>query len=599
MDRTRGLTTRAVAAGLLASATLIALPASAHAAAYSISAIQGSTRISPHNGSTVTTTGIVTAIRSTGSSRGFWIQSTTGDGNAATSDAIFVYRGSSSINTAVGNSVTVTGRVSEYYPDSAGGSQSLTELSSASWTTNSTGNALPSAVTISDATVPAAYTRTNNGGSINSFALAPTTYALDYYESLEGMRVAIGSTPVIGATNAYDETWVNVKPAQVNSARGGSLYSSYDSQNSGRLELTSLLSTAFPKATVGDSFASATGVLDYSSYGGYNLAATSVGALTSGGVAKETTTAQTSGQLSGATYNVENLDPTDPASKFTALAQGIVNNLKSPDIVALEEVQDNDGPADNGTVSATTTMSKLISAIGTAGGPTYSYTQINPTNNADGGEPGGNIRQVFLYNSARVGFTARGSATATTANSVTSSGGVAQLAYNPGRIAPSNSAWSASRKPLAAEFTFGGQKYFLIANHFVSKGGDQPLHSQYQPPTRSSETQRNSQGSVVNSFVDSILAAQSSAHVIVLGDLNDFQFSTSVANLEGGVLTDLVDTLPASERYTYVYDGNSQVLDHTLVSSSITNIDYDIVHINSEFSDQTSDHDPQVARITP
>jgi len=78
--------------------------------------------------------------------------------------------------------------------------------------------------------------------------------------------------------------------------------------------------------------------------------------------------------------------------------------------------------------------------------------------------------------------------------------------------------------------------------------------------------------------VDAILAAQPDANVIVLGDLNDYTFSTAVPNLKGGVLTDLVDTLPAAQQYTYVYDGNSQLLDHT---------------------DQTSDHDPQVVRITP
>ncbi|MEU6377803.1 endonuclease/exonuclease/phosphatase family protein [Streptomyces sp. NPDC046909] len=599
MDRTLALGARTLAAGLLASAALIALPANAHAATYTISAIQGSTRISPYNGSTVTTTGIVTAIRSTGSSRGFWIQSASGDGVATTSDAIFVYTGSTTPSTTVGNSVTVTGKVSEYYPDSDNGSQSLTELSSASWTTNSTGNTLPSAVTISDSTVPATYTRTNSGGSINSFTLAPTTYALDYYESLEGMRVSVGSAPVVGATNDYDELWVNVKPSQVTSARGGSLYSSYTSQNSGRVQIGTLLSSTFPTATVGDTLSGATGVLDYIAYGGYTLQATTLGSVTSGGLAKESTSAQSTGQLSVATYNVENLDPTDASSKFSALASGIVNNLKSPDIVALEEVQDNNGATDDGTVSASTTLSTLISAISAAGGPTYSYTQINPTNDADGGETGGNIRQVYLYNSARVGFTSRGSATATTANSVTTSSGLAQLTYNPGRIAPSNSAWSDSRKPLAAEFTFGGEKFFLIANHFVSKGADYSLHSQYQAPTRSSETQRTSQASVVNSFVDSILAAQSDANVIVLGDLNDYQFSTTLTNLKGGVLTNLIDTLPASQQYTYVYDGNSQVLDHTLVSSSITAYDYDVVHINSEFSDQTSDHDPQVVRITP
>ncbi|WP_406329034.1 endonuclease/exonuclease/phosphatase family protein [Streptomyces sp. NBC_00203] len=599
MDRTLRLGARATAAALIASGALVALPQTAQAATVTISAIQGSTRVSPYSGSSVTTTGIVTAIRSTGSSRGFWIQSASGDGNAATSDAVFVYKGSTTPSTTVGNSVTVTGKVSEYYPDTDGGSQSLTEISSATWTTNSTGNTLPSATTISDSTVPATYTRTNSGGSINSYTLAPTTYALDYYESLEGMRVSVGSSPVVGRTDEYSELWVNVKPSQVTSARGGSLYSSYSSQNSGRVQISTLLSSTFPTANVGDTLSGATGVMDYIAYGGYTLQATTLGTLTSGGIAKETTTAQSTSQLSVATYNVENLDPTDAASKFTALASGIVTNLKSPDIVALEEVQDNNGATDDGTVDASTTLSTLIAAIKTAGGPTYSYTQISPTNDADGGETGGNIRQVFLYNTARVGLTSLTGGTATTANSVVNSSGTAQLKYSPGRIDPTNLAWDASRKPLAAEFTFNGSTYFLIANHFVSKGGDYSLHSQYQAPTRSSETQRTAQAAAVNSFVDSILAVQSSAKVIVLGDLNDYQFSTTATTLEGGVLTDLVDTLPASQQYTYVYDGNSGALDHTLVSSAITSYDYDIVHINSEFSDQTSDHDPQVVRITP
>lgn len=54
------------------------------------------------------------------------------------------------------------------------------------------------------------------------------------------------------------------------------------------------------------------------------------------------------------------------------------------------------------------------------------------------------------------------------------------------------------------------------------------------------------------------------------------------------------------ERYSYVYEGNSQVLDHILVSPNLdTRVDYDVVHINSEFANQTSDHDPQVIRLLP
>jgi predicted extracellular nuclease len=54
------------------------------------------------------------------------------------------------------------------------------------------------------------------------------------------------------------------------------------------------------------------------------------------------------------------------------------------------------------------------------------------------------------------------------------------------------------------------------------------------------------------------------------------------------------------ERYSYVFEGNSQVLDQILVSNTLLRsfpVDYDPVHVNAEFADQASDHDPQVARL--
>jgi predicted extracellular nuclease len=54
------------------------------------------------------------------------------------------------------------------------------------------------------------------------------------------------------------------------------------------------------------------------------------------------------------------------------------------------------------------------------------------------------------------------------------------------------------------------------------------------------------------------------------------------------------------ERYSYVFEGNSQVLDQILVSNNLLGrfgIEYDPVHVNSEFANQASDHDPQVARL--
>jgi uncharacterized protein len=52
-------------------------------------------------------------------------------------------------------------------------------------------------------------------------------------------------------------------------------------------------------------------------------------------------------ELAIATYNVENLAPTDPQAKFDRLAAGLVKNLSAPDIVSLEEIQDNSGAADD------------------------------------------------------------------------------------------------------------------------------------------------------------------------------------------------------------------------------------------------------------
>jgi uncharacterized protein len=136
-------------------------------------------------------------------------------------------------------------------------------------------------------------------------------------------------------------------------------------------------------------------------------------------------------------------------------------------------------------------------------------------------------------------------------------------------------------------------------NHFSSKGGDDPLFGRFQPPIRHTDVARHRQAQVVNDFVDQILAADPSANVIVLGDINDFEFSQTVDILEGGVLTTLMDTLPKPERYSYVFEGNSQVLDQTLVSGNMARFPfvYDAVHVNSEFADQSSDHEPQVARF--
>ena len=144
---------------------------------------------------------------------------------------------------------------------------------------------------------------------------------------------------------------------------------------------------------------------------------------------------------------------------------------------------------------------------------------------------------------------------------------------------------------------------FVVVNHFSSKGDDQGIFSRWQPPTNFSEGPRHGQAQVVNTFVDTVLAKDKDANVIVLGDINDFEFSRTIEILEGDELTTLMRILPANERYSYVFEGNSQVLDQILVSDAILKRapEYDVVHVNAEFADarQASDHEPQVAYLRP
>ncbi|MGI5279824.1 endonuclease/exonuclease/phosphatase family protein [Streptomyces rochei] len=598
----------ALTVAAVCSASTIVLTSPAQADSVRVHDIQGSTRLSPYAGRQVTdVAGIVTGVRGYGSAKGFWIQDPRPDADPATSEGVFVFTGSTPKGVAVGDAVTVSGTVSEYVPGgTSSGNQSLTEITRPTFTVVSSGNEVPAATTISARSVPRAYAPEGDAaadGSVNGLPLRPSEYALDFYESLEGMNVRVADARVVGASDPYTELWVTVKPWENANRRGGTVYGSYDSQNTGRLQIQSLGKPAdFPDANVGDTLAGTTaGPLDYNQYGGYTMVASEIGTLESGGLERESTRRQSDRELAVATYNVENLDPSDDT--FAAHAEAIVRHLASPDIVSLEEIQDDNGTTDDGTVTAGATVGKLIDAIVAAGGPRYDWRGVDPVDGQDGGQPGGNIRQAFLFNPERVSFTDRGAGDATTATQVTKVRGKAALTHSPGRVAPADAAWEDSRKPLAGEFVFRGRTVFVIANHFNSKGGDQGLTAQYQPPSRSSETQRHAQARVLNTFVKDILATQKNADVVALGDINDFEFSTTTRILEDdGALWSAVKSLPRSERYSYVYQGNSQVLDQILVSPSIRwggRLSYDSVHVNAEFHDQISDHDPQVLRFRP
>ena len=569
----------------------------------SIHAIQGAGHLSPRNGQMVSNVqGIVTAVRS----NGFYLQDPAPDNDEATSEGLFVFT-SSPPAVSLGDAVRVSGRVAEFRP---GGSSSTnlttTELTAPVVTILSSDNPLPTPTIIGRGgrVPPQEVIEDDAAGSVEtSGVFDPAQDGIDFYESLEGMLVQVNDAIAVGPTNDFGEIPVLADAgadAGVRTARGGILIRPADF-NPERIILDDTLA-AMPAVDVGDRFATPiVGVLDYS-FGNFKLLAAAPLAVVAGGLAREAAAPAGPRALAVATFNVENLDPTDPPAKFDDLARLIVTNLQAPDLIALEEVQDNNGPTNDTVVDATETYTRLIAAIQAAGGPAYQFRQIDPVDDQDGGEPGGNIRVGFLFRTDRgLAFIDRPGADSTTGTAVVPGTGGPQLTFSPGRIDPTNPAFTDSRKPLAGEFSFNGETLFVIANHFNSKGGDDPLLGRFQPPNRITEAQRTRQAQVVNDFVDRILALDPRANIIVLGDLNDFEFSDALNALKGGVLHNLIETLPQAERYTYVFDGNSQALDHLLVSANLfeqAQPAYDIVHVNAEFATQASDHDPQVARFT-
>lgn len=547
--------------------------------------IQGAAFTSPLVGQSVTTTGLVTAV----DNNGFYLQDATGDGNTATSDGIFIFT-SSRPTVIVGNAIQVKGTVSEFTPGGASsGNLSTTQISSPSITVQSSNNALPDAVVLGLDQIQPTEIIDNDG--LQTYD--PDTDGIDFYESLEGMRVTVNDALAVSPTNRFGEIYTvanNGADATGLSDRGTSNISP-DDFNPEQIQIqfdSEIFATATPQVDVGAQLGDVTGVVGYS-FGNYEINVTEAFTVIESTLRPEITNLTSAeDRLTVATYNVLNLDPNDndgdadiANGQFDRIASQITNNLQAPDIIGLQEIQDNDGSVNSTVVDASLTYQTLIDAITTAGGPEYEFLEIPPADDQSGGQPGGNIRVGYLYNADRVDFIEGSSEQVTDPN-----------------LADGN-AFEDSRTPLAATFLFNGQEVTVVANHFTSKGGSTPLFGSVQPPINGGEDQRIEQAEVVNSYVGDILAANSNANVVVLGDFNEFEFEEPLAVLAEDSLNNLTETLPENERYSYIFQGNSQSLDHILVTDSLFgSAEFDAVHVNAEFVMQASDHDPLLAAFT-
>ncbi|MGB5593826.1 MAG: hypothetical protein WBM62_07320 [Crocosphaera sp.] len=272
-----------------------------------------------------------------------------------------------------------------------------------------------------------------------------------------------------------------------------------------------------------------------------------------------------------------------------------------------------DGPAagltstDIGVSESSSTLQMLVDAIAAAGGPEYAFID-NPfiTDGLSGGQPGGNIRTAYLYNPNRVSLV---------------NGSLQTIGSQA-----AGETFNGARLPLVATFDFNGEQVTVVDNHFSSKGGSAPILGveqdfaarQEDPTVNGSLDERREQAQAVNDYVDGVLGTDPNANVVVLGDLNEFEFVSpldilagTTVSINGGqdiatggnaVLTNLINNIAEDERYSFNFQGNSQQLDHLLVTDGLLpNAEIDIVHVNTEFLDidsRASDHDPVVASFT-
>ena len=585
--------------GHSASACLERLPGAS--AMTSVGTIQGAAHTSPFRGRTVATTGIVTAV----DTDGFYLQDPAGDGDARTSDGLFVFTGRKPA-AAVGDRLCVRGPVAEYQPGGAATNNlTITQITRPTLTRLSRRNRLPTPVVMGvGGRIPPDRVIDNDGFAV----FDPEEDGIDFYEALEGMRVTVKDAVAVSPTSRFGEIFVRARGTSSSGlSKRGTLTIRPDDFNPERIQIDDdfgLSPMAPPHVKVGDSLGDVTGVVNYG-FGNYEVRFTEAFTHTRGLLKPEATHLSSGdGYLTIASFNVLNLDPNDAdgdtdmaAGRFDVVASVIAKNLRYPDIVALQEVQDNDGSARTGVKAADATLRLLVDRIAVLGSVRYRFVD-HPFigDDTNGGQPGGNIRVAFLYNPRRVDLIPGSVATVT---------GPADQRTNP------RNPFFNGRLPLIAGFRTrapGHAPVTVINNHFNSKRGSSPLVGQIQPSTELQESpgvnsgvdHRRRQARAVHDFVTARLAARGDAHIVVLGDFNEFAFVSPLRILERS-LYNLTRNLPPSERYTYIFEGNAQSLDHVLVSPSLSaSAEVDIVHVNAEFAEtaaRASDHDPILARL--
>jgi predicted extracellular nuclease len=543
-------------------ASLSGGPQTAHFAGrdpLAIHTIQGTGPASPYEGQLVRTGGIVTAV----DERGFFMQEPK-QGLEEGSPAVFVFTAERP-DVRPGDEVGVQGKVEEFRREDSPPGSSMTQLKArlaGDVQVRSRGNPLPAAVVL------------NSGAQLS--------------ESLEGVRVRIPDAVVVSPPNDIPKLSDLAVVANSGASAGprtiaGGLQEPSPAVLSVRMSVDHL-----PEVNVGARFPGGLEGNVVERHGHYQVRVGTPGEMLASPMKRERTTLRErfpdpKHVLFVASINAENkdvhvedvnkvqdhdkrlVDDDVGSGQLARLVDQIIDNLGSPDIVAMQEIQDNDGAELSDVVDASQTWQAIIDEIVRRGGPRYQWVDRPPVNGKEGGMPGGNIRNGFLYNPSRVKLD------------------------EPSVHRLNDPAFAGVRVPLVATFEFAHgdktERVTLTSVHNKSKrnGGD----------GSTGEEMRDAEEGAINKWAKANAPKNTHEHVGAFGDRNATGREHAMKiEQQDDALKLVTDDIPAERRYSTSFGGVSDLIDHAAVKSS-ANVVAEIVHMNSDFDARfrASDHD--------
>ena len=133
------------------------------------------------------------------------------------------------------------------------------------------------------------------------------------------------------------------------------------------------------------------------------------------------------------------------------------------------------------------------------------------------------------------------------------------------------------RPPLAQRFASrsnggnngnsNGGSFWFVVNHFKSKGSC-PTTGDVDTGQGCFNTGRTQQANALKNFV-ATLKAQGEEDVLMMGDFNSYLLEDPTKVLESDGSESLLKRMPAADRFTYVFGGETGALDHAYASSSL------------------------------